>query len=330
MLNRRNFLKTASLSALAPSLCYLSCKTDPVIPIIDTHVHLLDFDQFNIGWASRRFESNMGMEDYMKAVEGQNIVKLIYMEVNVSQESRKKEAEWALKLCNDPDNSMVGAVIRWDITSPEFETEIRQFEGNSYLKGIRYPINNAEKTLAPQVIENIRLLGELGLSYDLLVGPQSFPMVNQLLEDCPSTKFILNHCGSANPADFFPEEKRATMERESRRGREDRGNPEDRRNEWIDGIKLLAQQDNIICKISGIVDNVGDHPLVPADLAPIVDHCYNSFGPDRLVFAGDWPVCLRNMSLARWIESLKEVVAGWPLEDQRKLFHDNAASFYGV
>ena len=95
-------------------------------------------------------------------------------------------------------------------------------------------------------------------------------------------------------------------------------------------IGMIAKRDNLICKISGIVDNVGDYPLVPADLAPIIDHCYKSFGPDRVIFAGDWPVCLRNMSLARWIESLKEVVAGWPLEDQRKLFHDNAAALYGV
>lgn len=324
MLNRRDFLKTASLSALAPSLCYLSCKTDPVIPIIDTHVHLLDFDQFPIGWASRRFDSNMLIDDYMKAVEGQHVVKLIYMEVNVPPELRRKEAEWALELCKDPDNQMVGAVIRLDITSPEFESEIRQFEGNPYLKGIRYPLNNAENTPSPQLIENIRLLGELGLSYDLLVGPSSFPIVNQLLEECQSTKFILNHCGNANPADFFPEGKKAPRERE------ESGEREDRRNEWINGIEMIAQRDNLICKISGIVDNVGDYPLVPADLAPIIDHCYNSFGPDRVIFAGDWPVCLRNMSLARWIESVKEVVAGWPLKDQRKLFHDNAASFYGV
>ena len=94
----------------------------------------------------------------MKAVEEQNVVKLIYMEVNVSPESRMKEAEWILELCKDPDNTMVGAVIRLDITSPEFESEIRSFEGNPYLKGIRYPLNNKEKTPSPQLIENIRLL----------------------------------------------------------------------------------------------------------------------------------------------------------------------------
>ena len=318
MLNRRDFLKTASLSALAPSLCCLSWKTDPVIPIIDTHVHLLDFDQFPIGWARRRFDRNLLIDDYIKAVEGQNVVKFIYMEVNVPPELRRKEAEWALELCKDPDNPMVGAVIRLDITSPEFESEIRPFQGNPYLKGIRYPLYDAETIVNPQVIENIRLLGELGLSFDLLISTGSFPIVNQLVEDCQSTRFILNHCGSADPAAFFPVEKEAPRE------------PDHNRDEWYKNIELIAQRDNLICKISGIVDNVGNYPLVAADLAPISDHCYESFGPDRVIFAGDWPVCLRNMSLARWIESLKEVVAGWPLEDQRKLFHDNAASLYGV
>ena len=320
-MNRRNFLKATSLSALAPSLGFLSFKTDPLIPVFDTHVHLLDFDQFTIGWARRRFDSNMLLDDYLKAVKGQHVMKLIYMEVNVSPEFRRKEAEWALELCEDPDNSMVGAVIRWDITSPDFESEISSFGGNPYLKGIRYPIDDVEEEISPRVIENIQLMGELGLSFDLLINPGSFPMVSELVEECPDTRFILNHCGSANPADFFPEGKKAPRES---------GDRADRREKWLKGMELIAQRENIICKISGIVDNVGDYPLVPADLAPIIDHCYESFGPDRLIFAGDWPVCLRNMSLARWIDSVKAVVAGWPLEDQRKLFHDNAASFYGV
>ena len=73
-----------------------------------------------------------------------------------------------------------------------------------------------------------------------------------------------------------------------------------------------------------------DYPLNAGDLAPIINHCIDNFGPDKVMFAGDWPICLRNMSFANWINTLKEVVAVRPMEEQRKLFHDNADIFYGL
>ncbi len=68
----------------------------------------------------------------------------------------------------------------------------------------------------------------------------------------------------------------------------------------------------------------------PADLAPIIDHCLDSFGPDRVMFASDWPVCTRGAPLARWVQALREVVRTRPLADQRKLFAENAIRFYGL
>ena len=129
---------------------------------------------------------------------------------------------------------------------------------------------------------------------------------------------VLDHCGGADPAAFFPKKKKTPKE------------PKHDKNQWYKEMERLAQRTNIICKLSGIVDNVGNYPLIAADLAPIINHCLEIFGPDRVIFAGDWPVCLRNMSLAQWIETLKEVVASRSLADQRKLFYDNASTFYRV
>ncbi len=318
MLNRRNFLKAASLSAMAPSLCYLSCNADPVFPIIDTHQHLWDLDLFPLSWVKPPLDRNFLMEDYLKAIEGQGVVKSIYMEVGVPPAFRKKEAEWALELCKNPDNLMVGAVIKADPTVPEFESEISSLSKNPYLKGIRYSFKSEEEILLPRVIENIRLLGELGLSFDLNLHPRLLHIGNQLLGVCHGTRFVLDHCGGADPAAFFPKKKKTPKE------------PKHDKNQWYKEMERLAQRTNIICKLSGIVDNVGNYPLIAADLAPIINHCLEIFGPDRVIFAGDWPVCLRNMSLAQWIETLKEVVASRSLADQRKLFYDNASTFYRV
>ena len=76
------------------------------------------------------------------------------------------------------------------------------------------------------------------------------------------------------------------------------------------------------------------HPprLDRADLAPAVNHCLNSFGPDRVVFGGDWPVCTlgADATYRSWAEALREIIAGRSETEQRKLLHDNAAAFYAL
>ncbi|MFC2098917.1 amidohydrolase family protein [Bacteroidota bacterium] len=317
-MDRRTFVRNVSIAALASPFYGQSCKMDPDIPIIDTHQHLWDLNLFPLSWVKPPLDRSYLTEDYLKAVEGQNVVKAVYMEVGVPAGLKKKEAEWALALCKDPGNPTVGAVISTDPTVPEFESYIRTFEGNPYLKGIRYFSRSEEKMMQKQTLDNISLLGDMGLSFDLNIPPGLLEAGSQLIDECPNTRFILNHCGNADPVAFFEEGKEAPRE------------PQHDRELWYREMKNMAQRENVICKISGIVDNVPDYLLSPEDLSPIINHCYEVFGSDRVIFAGDWPVCLRNMPLAGWIETLKEVVAGLSITDQRKLFHDNASAFYGL
>jgi len=258
------------------------------------------------------------MSDYLAAIERQNVVKAVYMEVGAPAEFKKKEAEWALGLCEDPSNPTVGAVISANPTDADFKSYIGSLAKNHYLKGIRYGFSSAEEMMSTKVIDNIRFMGESGLSFDLNLPPDKLSQAGPLLEACPGTRFVLNHCGNADPVAFFSESREKP--REARHNRD----------QWYADVKVLAQRDNIICKISGMVDNVGDFPLTPEDLAPIINHCYQVFGPDRVIFASDWPVCIRNMSLAQWIETVKQVTASWPIDHQKKLFHGNAFSFYGL
>jgi L-fuconolactonase len=62
----------------------------------------------------------------------------------------------------------------------------------------------------------------------------------------------------------------------------------------------------------------------------MIDHCLGAFGPDRVVFGSDWPVCLHGTTLRKWVELLKEVTASRSESDRRKLFHDNAVRFYDL
>ena len=96
---------------------------------------------------------------------------------------------------------------------------------------------------------------------------------------------------------------------------------------WEEAMSELANQPNTVCKISGIVAHAPKN-WVAEQLAPIVNHCLDRFGSERVMFGGDWPVCLIGARYDQWVNGLKEIVSNRPAQEQRKLFHDNAMRFY--
>ena len=94
----------------------------------------------------------------------------------------------------------------------------------------------------------------------------------------------------------------------------------------MDGLASLS---NTICKISGIVARA-PKGWSAEHLAPIIDFCLLQFGPERVVFGGDWPVCLLGAPYANWVSALKEVISQRSEKEQRQLLHDNAVRLYGL
>jgi len=314
-MNRRNFLEKSSAVALATPVFLSSCLSKPQIPILDTHQHLWDLSRFPLSWVSPPLDKSFLMSDYLEAIEGTGIEKAIYMEVAVPEKLREKEAQWALDLCEDENNPTMGAVICTDPTDQGFESYIKTLSENSSLKGIRYFFSSEEEMLEPLVINNLRLLGHLGLRFDLHVSSNRLKTGALLVDKCPNTQFILNHCGGPDPAVFTEGQNGISVK------------PGHGFDDWAGDMSNIGQRDNIVCKISGIVNKLPDASMTTG-LAPIVNHCFEAFSADRVIFASDWPVCLRKMTLLSWVDILKEIVSTYSLTEQRKLFYDNAFSLY--
>lgn len=317
-MDRRTFVKNSALAVAAGAGGLWTCMPDREIPIIDTHQHLWDLELFPLGWLKPPLDRSFLMEDYLEATEGRNVVKSIYMEVGVPAEYRTKEALWALALCEIPGNPTVGAVVRADPFQTGFEEFIRGFSENPYLKGIRCSLGKKGEGMQKHFISNLRLMGRLGLSVDINLSTEKIKGAIPVIERCLDTCFILNHCGNADPVAFFQEGKESP--REAKHDRD----------QWYQNMEIIAGKPNVLCKISGMVDNVVNYPLRAADLEPIINHCLDVFGPDRVIFGGDWPVCLRNMSLGRWIDLLGEIVSPRPEAEKRKLYFGNAEALYGL
>jgi predicted TIM-barrel fold metal-dependent hydrolase len=281
------------------------------LPIIDTHQHLWDLARFRLAWIEKGsvLAKNHLMSDYLEATAGLHVVKTIYMEVDLDPAQQQAEAEYVIPLCERADNPMVAAVISGRPASEGFAKYITQFRDSAYIKGVRQVLHVKSTPpgtcLDANFIKGIRLLGELGMSYDLCMRPGELADGVKLVDACPATRFILDHCGNGD-----------VQARD--------------RSQWQRDMAEMAKRKHVVCKVSGIVASARPGQWTADDLAPIVNHTLDVFGPDRVMFGGDWPVCTLAATYRQWVEALKTIVRDRPEEEQRRLFHDNAVRVYGL
>ena len=314
-LTRRRLLRTAAAVALSAAAPAGVAGEDEPGPIIDTHQHLWDLSRFRLPWldgAGAELKRDHLMADYVKAAEGLNVVRAIYMEVAVARDQQLAEAEYVIDICRRGDGPTVAAVIAGDPASDGFPRYVARFRNSPYVKGVRDSLRPGSAADA-NFLRGVRLLGELGMSFDLNHGPELLPEGVEVAKACPDTRFILDHCGNARARDFGP-----TSDDEGKR----------RRDVWRDGIARLADARNVACKISGVMEVAAPDKVTADDVAPIVDHCLDRFGPDRVIFASNWPVCNRGGSLKEWVQLVRTVMRRRGPIEKRKFFHDNAVRLY--
>jgi predicted TIM-barrel fold metal-dependent hydrolase len=325
-MNRRQFLAAASVAAATTSFGPAHAGETDLFPIIDTHQHLWDLTRFRLPWLTHapHLKRNYLMSDYLEATADLGsfpngagrggsapgkIAQTVYMEVDVDPSQQQAEAEYVIGLCERADNPMAAAVISGRPASEGFATYIRQFRDSAYIKGVRQVLHGEGTPpgycLDEKFVRGIRLLGELGKSFDLCLRPAELADGAKLIDACPDTRFILDHCGNGD-----------VQARD--------------RSQWQRDLAALARRPNVVCKVSGIVATATPGKWKADDLAPLVNHTLEVFGPDRVLFGGDWPVCTRSATFRQWIEALRSIVQGRNLEEQRKLFHDNAVRVYGL
>jgi L-fuconolactonase len=286
--------------------------------IIDTHQHLWDLEKFKLAWldgAPEVLRQSYRTQEYRQATEGLN-VQAIYMEVDVDPAQHVAEAEHVVNLCRSDEHPTVAAVVGGRPASPDFADYVRRLKQFPEVKGVRQVLHGATPQgycLQDDFVRGIKLLGENGLSFDLCLRPRELSDGAKLAEQLPEVRFIVDHCGNADPKAFSasPGDEKPWHDADA----------------WRRDMESLARQKNTICKISGIVARA-PQGWTAEGLAPIVNHCLDTFGPDRVVFGGDWPVCLLGAPLRQWIDALGEIIAERPAAQQNQLWHENAQRLY--
>jgi L-fuconolactonase len=323
MPTRRQVLRTVAVAAIAGSVPARAAEPAPPAAdlIIDTHQHLWDLSKLSPPWlanAPEIYRRNYRPQEYAEATEGLNVL-AVYMEVDVAPADRPAEAQYVADLCRAKSGAMRVAVIGGHPAAPGFEAYVKRFAETGVVRGVRQVLHGESTPpgtcLKEAFVAGVRVLGTLGLAFDLCMRPAELADAVKLAELAPDTRFVIDHCGNADPRAFGPgiAGERPSHDAEA----------------WKRDMAALAKRPNTICKISGVVARAPEK-WTAANLAAPVNYCLDTFGPDRVVFGGDWPVCLTRATLASWIGALKEIVAKRPEGERAKLWAGNAKKFYGL
>jgi L-fuconolactonase len=297
-----------------------------MIPVVDTHNHLWDLDNFELEWLSdpgcESLRRSFLMSDYIEATADSAVARTVYMEVDVARAQREAEADFVVGLCRRDDNPMAGAVIGGGPAAEGFMEWVGRFKDVPEVKGFREVLQLPETPrghcIAPAYVRGVGELGDTGKSYDVCMRPAELADAVKLADACPDTLLIIDHCGNADPL----------IVNRTLSGDRDDGYAHDA-DQWRRDIAALGNRENTVCKISGIIARAPEGWTADT-LAPTVEHCLDSFSPDRVVFGGDWPVCTWGAPLSEWISALREIVSSRPEQDQVKLLHANADRLYGL
>src|SRR5437870_988589 len=163
-MNRRDFLAT---SLTASASLGLAEEHPTMLPIVDTHQHLWDLKKFRLPWIKPESPLNRSFvpEDYRKAIDGLNVVKSVYMEVDLDPAQQQQEADYVVELCESGKSPTVAAVVSGRPNSPAFKAYVTPLKDSKYVKGIRQVLHvdstPAGYCLSGEFIAGVRLLGEL-------------------------------------------------------------------------------------------------------------------------------------------------------------------------
>jgi L-fuconolactonase len=216
------------------------------------------------------------------------------------------ETDFLLELAGT--NESVAGVIGWlDMEASDFIEQFAHYRGHPKFLGLRPMLQDLpddQWILRPQVLSALECVAEADVPFEFLTYPRHLPFVLEALQSIPRLRAVIDHISK-------PEIRVGRLE------------------PWKNWVSRLAGCPNLYCKLSGMITEADHQRWSVDDLRPYADHVIDCFGIDRVMFGSDWPVCLQAGSYDQVIGALEEIVSPRRSEElERKLFGDNAISFY--
>lgn len=271
---------------------------------IDAHQHFWRYDPTEYPWITDQLAAIR--RDYMPE-DLQPLLEANGFDGCVAVQARQtlEETRWLLQLADE--HPFIKGVVGWvDLSAADVREQLAPFAGHPKLKGIRHLLQDEPDDaymLRPEFRRGLAVLGELGLTYDLLLFPRHLPYAVQLVQEFDEQPFVVDHLAK-------PYIKAGAI------------------SPWREEIQRLARYENVYCKLSGMVTEADWHHWRPGDFTPYLDVALEAFGPRRLMIGSDWPVC----TLAGEYEPVMAIVVDYierlSATERQAILGGTATAFY--
>ncbi len=273
---------------------------------IDSHQHFWRYDAVRDAWItdSMAVLKHDFLPEHLAAELAANDI-----DASIAVQADQSEDETMFLLDLAEKNKRIAGVVGWvDLSSPRVGERLEHFPHSSKLRGFRHVAQSEpdDRFLAREnFVKGVAQLRAFGFTYDILIYPRQLPAAIELVARLPEQRFVVDHLAK-------PEIKSRKIA------------------PWAAQMKEIAQNQNVFCKLSGLVTEADWKHWKAGDFKPYFDAVFDAFGADRLMFGSDWPVCLLAATYRQVKQLIEEFVKGFSQSDKEKIFGGNAAHFYGL
>lgn len=276
--------------------------------MIDTHVHLWDPARLHYAWheSARALSRAFLLDDYRQATAGLEIEAFVFLECDCAPDQRHDEVAWISELAT-VDSRLQGIVAQAPLELGDgVRDDLTRLAANPLVKGVRR-ITQAEPDPEfcnqPAFVAGVRALAEYGFTCDLCITHEQLAATTRLVASCPDVHFILDHLGKPDVRGGL-------------------------RQPWASDLRALADLPNAWCKLSGVVTEADHENWTFDDIQFYLDGAIATFGPDRLIYGGDWPVVTLAAAYRQWVDCVNQALTALSASDRADILTNNARTFY--
>jgi L-fuconolactonase len=248
---------------------------------IDSHHHLWHYTTVDYGWiddSMRALRRDFSPADLSLAASQAGV----HGTVAVQARQTLEETRWLLELAQQSD--LIQGVVGWAPLAADDFPEVLEGLRHPKLKGLRHVVQGEAPGFldAPEFNRGIRALAGTGLVYDILIFARQLEEATRFVDRHPEQSFVLDHIAK-------PDIRGGGFAA------------------WDRAMRELAQRENVVCKLSGMVTEADWNSWSPDSLKPYFETVLGAFGPTRLMAGTDWPVLTVACAYGQWWDT----VAGW-------------------
>ncbi len=273
---------------------------------IDAHQHFWDISRFRYPWmpeGESPLRRNFYPRDLEPILKRNRFEGSVVVQANVTFD----ETRWLLELAEA--HEFIRGVVGWvNLTDPRLGATLDDLQRHPKFKGVRHLVHDEPDVnwlMREDVLGGLKELARRGIPYDLLLRPPHLPLVPRVAERIPELRMVIDHIAKPLIAAR-------------------------RMDGWAEDMEAASRIPRVYCKLSGMITEDDPRGWKAEHLRPYVQRVLSLFGPDRLMFGSDWPVCTLAGTWKEVLAASTQAVGPLGVEVREKLLGRTAERFYGL